>query len=195
MSTPEHALVKTLELETAHVDAENTLDLAIVYRRHAPDVMRWATRLLGKPQEAADITQEVFCVVQRKLKGFRPQTGQLTTWLFRITENVVRARRRKARLQRWLFGERELPLDVPAAEPLADAQLTAARDTALVYRALDALKEDDRTALVLFELEGLPGDEVARLMGLKTAALWVRLHRARKRFHERLEALDAEARP
>src|SRR5260221_670048 len=89
MSAPEHVLVKTLELETADRPVEDTLDLGTVYRRHARDVMRWATRLLGRPQEAADVTQEVFCVVHRKLKGFRPTHGRLTTWLSRITENVV----------------------------------------------------------------------------------------------------------
>jgi RNA polymerase sigma-70 factor (ECF subfamily) len=190
MSAQEHVLVKTLELETAAAPVEAALDLAIVYRRHARDVMRWATRLLGRPQEAADVTQEVFCVVHRKLGSFRPQSGRLTTWLFRITENVVRARRRKERVVRWLFGERELPVDVPADAPLPDAQLAAQRDTALVYRALEALKEEDRTALVLFELEGMSGEQVAELMGLKTDVLWVRLHRARKRFQQRVEELE-----
>jgi RNA polymerase sigma-70 factor (ECF subfamily) len=131
-------------------------------------------------------------VVHRKLDAFRPTQARLTTWLFRITQNVVRARRRRDRVTRWLFGERELPVELPADAPLPDAELSARSDTALVYRALDALKEDDRTALVLFELEGLPGDEVAELMGLKVDALWVRLHRARKRFQQRVEELDAE---
>jgi RNA polymerase sigma-70 factor (ECF subfamily) len=169
---------------------DDSLDLGTVYRRHARDVMRWATRLTGKPQEAADVTQEVFCVVHRKLGGFRPETGRLTTWLFRITENVVRGRRRAERLRRWLFGERDLPLEVAAEAALPDAELAAKLDTALVYRALDALKEEDRTALVLFELEGMSGEQVAELMGLKTDALWVRLHRARKRFAQRVEELE-----
>jgi len=192
MSASEHVLVKTMQLETAAAGVEERLDLGTVYRRHARDVMRWATRLLGRPQEAADVTQEVFCVVQRKLGGFRPDRARLTTWLFRITQNIVRARRRKERVRRWLFGERELPLDLPSDERPADDALAAQRDTATVYRALDALKEDDRTALVLFELDGRSGEEVAELMGVTTDVLWVRLHRARKRFQQRVEALDAE---
>src|SRR5450755_3199116 len=101
MSDREHVMVKTLGLETEDL-VEDSLDLASVYRAHARDVMRWATRLLGRPQEAADVTQEVFCVVQRKLASFQPASGKLTTWLFRITEHVVRARRRKDRVYRWL---------------------------------------------------------------------------------------------
>src|SRR5207249_3191832 len=136
---------------------EESVDLGEVYRRHARDVMRWATRLTGRPDDAADIAQEVFCVVQGKLSAFRPRSARLTTWLFRITENVVRGRRRKEKLMRFLFGERELP-DVPADDPSPDEALAARRDAALVYRALDALSEKDRTALVMFELEGLSGE-------------------------------------
>ena len=84
MSAPDNVLVKPLELASSE-KAEESLDLGAVYRRHAKDVMRWATRLTGRPEDAGDVTQEVFCVVQRKLKSFTPGQARLTTWLFRIT--------------------------------------------------------------------------------------------------------------
>ena len=178
MRASDNMLVKPLELESSE-RVEESLDLGAVYRRHAHDVMRWATRLTGRPEDAGDITQEVFCVVQRKLDAFKPGQARLTTWLFRITEHVTRARRRKERVYEFFFGERELP-EVASHERGPDEQLGAQRDSAAVYRALDALSADDRTVLVLFELEGLSGDEVVELTGLKN--VWVRLHRARKRF-------------
>ena len=187
MNAPDNVLVKPLELASTE-KAEESLDLADVYRKHAKDVMRWATRLTGRPQDAGDVTQEVFCVVQRKLKSFTPGQARLTTWLFRITEHVTRAKRRKQRVYDFFFGQSELPGDVASEERTPDEQLASRREAAAVYRALDRLTPDDRTVLVLFELEGLKGEEVAELTGQKVSNVWVRLHRARKRFAVAMEA-------
>jgi RNA polymerase sigma-70 factor (ECF subfamily) len=184
MSAPDNVLVKPLEL-ASNEKVEESLDLGAVYRRHARDVMRWATRLTGRPEDAGDVTQEVFCVVQRKLKSFTPGQARLTTWLFRITEHVTRARRRKQRVYDFFFGGPSQ--DVASDERGADEQLAARQETAAVYSALDQLSADDRTVLVLFELEGLKGEEVAELTGVKVSNVWVRLHRARKRFALALE--------
>jgi RNA polymerase sigma-70 factor (ECF subfamily) len=192
MSASDNVLVKPLELATNETVGESP-DLAAVYRRHAKDVMRWATRLSGRSAEAQDITQEVFCVVQRKLKSYRPGQARLSTWLFRITEHVTRARRRKERVYQFFFGDREVPVEVPSSERSADEELGARRDHAEVYRALDRLSDDDRTVLVLFELEGLSGEQVAELTGTKVSNVWVRLHRARKRFAKELGDVEVSA--
>lgn len=190
MRAPENMLVEPLELAGAE-RVGDTLDLGAVYRQHAGDVMRWATRLSGRPQDAGDVVQEVFCVVHKKLDAFRPETGRLTTWLFRITENVVRARRRKESVYKFFFGDDDAKSEVACPEPGADEQLCKRQDIAQVYRALDGLSADDRTVLVLFELEGLPGEQVAELTGQKISNVWVRLHRARKRFAARIAELEA----
>src|SRR2546423_1814126 len=67
--------------------------LAEVYRRHAADVARWAARLGGPLIDVDDVVQEVFVVVNRKLPHFRGD-AKVTTWLFRITDHVVRNHRR-----------------------------------------------------------------------------------------------------
>jgi len=182
--------LKALELSADAVPIES-LDLEQVYRAHADTVMRWATRLLGRSADAGDVTQEVFFVVQRKLPSFKPVAATLETWLFRITENVVRGFRRRERVRRIFFGERELP-EVADDRPDAAAQLVAGEQVKTVYRVLDSLRETDRTLLVLFEIEGYSGATVAELMGLDAATIWVKLHRARQRFAERLEGLGGE---
>lgn len=166
--------------------------LAEVYRVHAPAVARWATRLSGRPQETSDLVQDVFLVVQRRLPSFRPERASLTTWLFLITENVVRNHRRRVRLRGWLFGERQ-----PAVERADEGRTPAEhlewqRDVRRTYEVLDRLGESDRTLLVLFELDGYSGKETAELMGIKPETIWVRLHRARQRFHGHLVALEPE---
>lgn len=182
--------VKALELGSVGV-AIDPLDLEAVYRAHAGTVTRWAARLLGRPGDAGDVTQEVFFVVQRKLASFQPSAATLETWLFRITENVVRSFRRRERMRRLFFGAEELP---EVADPAPDAaeQLSRGEKVKTVYRVLEKLREADRTLLVLFELEGYPGAKVAELTGTDPGAIWVKLHRARRRFAEHLDAVEAE---
>jgi RNA polymerase sigma-70 factor, ECF subfamily len=191
ISLPRHegdlVTAEPLELCDASEPVER-YELGAVYRRHAPQVMRWAMRLSGRAQDAGDITHEVFWVVHRRLPSFRASSGRLTTWLFRITENVVRARRRKERLARFFLGDGDELTDVPTDAPQPDEALSKATDVRRVYRALDALAADDRTLLILFELEGLSGEAIAELTGHKLSNVWVRLHRARKRFLQRLQA-------
>src|SRR5438067_5524112 len=88
------------------VRAREPLALVGVYRAHAQDVARWAQRLGGPAVDVEDVTQEVFLAVHRKLAGFRGDSS-LTTWLYRITENVVRHRRRKDRWRKRLSGSAE----------------------------------------------------------------------------------------
>jgi RNA polymerase sigma-70 factor (ECF subfamily) len=173
---------------------EQPLELAEVYRAHGDDVMRWATRLLRHPQDAADVTQEVFFVVQRRLPGFSAREGRLTTWLFRITANVVRAQRRRERLWGWLFEPRgAVAADAPNPQRTPAELVEAQGEVDLVHRVLSELSAADRELLVLFELEACSGAMVAEILELPPATIWVRLHRARARFLKRLKELEPEA--
>ena len=171
-------------------DVEPPRELDAIYRAHVQTVARWAQRLGGPMVEAEDVVQEVFVKVQRLLPEFRGDAA-LTTWLFRITNNVVRHRRRKERWRRWLGGALPEPLAQlasPAPGPLE--QLESSRAAALVYRVLDGMGEAHRNVLIMLDLEGLSAGELERLTGVRAATLRVRLHRARAEFAARLEALE-----
>jgi RNA polymerase sigma-70 factor, ECF subfamily len=161
-------------------DAE-PLDVTRLFRAHGETVGRWIARLAGPSADVDDLVQEVFLVAHRRLGEFRNQ-ARVTTWLYEIAIRVVQARRRKARVGAWrlrrLPAEREPPVDVPT--PLEE--LERRRRTAAVYGILDKLPEAERTALILFELEGLPGPRIAELTGASLSNVGVRLHRARARF-------------
>jgi RNA polymerase sigma-70 factor, ECF subfamily len=172
--------------------AREPLALDAVYRAHVQDVARWAQRLAGPTMDAEDVTQEVFLAVHRKLGGFRGDSS-LTTWLYRITENIVRHRRRKDRWRRWLSGTAEETAGNEEARgptPLMAVEQRQANQQ--LYRALDGMKEKYRTVLVLFELEELSGEEIAELTGAKVATVWVWLHRARAELTRRLQEIEAE---
>ena len=174
-----------------------SIGIGDLYRAHAALVARWATRLGGPTLDTEDIVHEVFLVAQRRLREFRGE-AKPTTWLYRITDLTVRAHRRKARLRAWL--RRDLTQDHMRAG-LGQGQLSPVEDlverqrAALVYRALDGLGEKYRSLFVLFELEGLSGEQIAALTGVKLATVWVRLHRARAAFVARINTLHEDDRP
>jgi RNA polymerase sigma-70 factor, ECF subfamily len=159
-----------------------SLDLGDLYRAHAAVVWRWARRLLGDERDADDVLHEVFLVAHRKLPEFEPH-AQVTTWLYGITVRLVQHRRRKERWMRWLTGDPARSEDQLAARgPSPLDALEQRRTSELVYRILDSLRERDRTVLILFEMEGLSGAEIAAITGQSVPSVWVRLHRARGRF-------------
>ncbi len=166
--------------------AAEAFDLTEVYREHAETVSRWVRRLVGSESESEDVLHDVFLVVQRKLPGFRGE-AQLTTWLYAITVRVVQDRRRRGRWRQWLpFGataEDELPTETPNPLQALESQQAAE----LTYRLLDGLRENDRTVLILFELEGLSAEQIATVTGTSRTNVWVRLHRARNRFRAAFE--------
>ncbi len=156
--------------------------LADIYRTHVRDVARWAERLAGPGFDLPDLVHEVFEIVQRQLPAFRGDST-LATWLFGITEKVVRHRRRKDRLRHWLSGSaNDVAKNVPAPGPSPHQCLEQKERVALVYRVLNRLSERDREILILFELEELPGEAIAGLLGINVANVWLRMHRARARF-------------
>jgi RNA polymerase sigma-70 factor (ECF subfamily) len=170
------------------------LDIGELYRAHAATVARWATRLGGPAVDAEDVVHEVFLVAHRRLREFRPD-AKPTTWLFRTTDLIVRAHRRRARLRAWLgrsLAREDAAAPAAAVSPVED--LIARERTQLCYRALDALGEKYRSVFVLYELEGLSGEEIAALTGINPSTIWVRLHRARARFVARVEALASRER-
>jgi RNA polymerase sigma-70 factor (ECF subfamily) len=168
--------------------------LESVYREHAPSVARWAQRLGGPAFDAEDAVHEVFLVVHAQLDGFRGD-AKLSTWLYRITENVVRHRRRRDRFRRWLGGSsEEVGGRVASSRPTPVEDLERREAESLVYRALDRLPEKQRTLIILFEIDGCSGEEIAERTGTKINAVWVSLHRARARFLAALEKLDPNRR-
>jgi len=166
------------------------LDTEAVFRAHGAEVSRWVRALAGPGADVEDVVQEVFVAVHRARGSFRGESA-LTTWLFGITSNLVKRHRRIQKLKQWLGGGAE---DVAGAleadDAAADEALARQQARARVYRVLDQLSDKHRTALILFELEGRPASEVAELYGVTPNVVWVWLHRARAKFHERLEALE-----
>jgi len=159
--------------------------------------------LLGPKDDYEDVVHDVFLVVGRQLPGFRGD-AQITTWLYEITVRVVQNVRRRARWWSWVTGRGSSPSRAHTGESFEgwsestldpEALFEARERTRLLYQLLDELGEDQRTAFILFELEGLSGNQIAAVTGTNVATVWVRLSRARRKFLERMRTRETKATP
>jgi RNA polymerase sigma-70 factor (ECF subfamily) len=168
------------------------LDSTELYRAHVHDVARWARRLAGPRLDVEDLVQEIFMRVHQSLPSFRGE-ARVTTWLYGITHNVVCSRRRRERLRRFFGAPAEQPEIEAVPGPATPLELIErSQSVQLVYAALDGMADKYRSVLILFELEGLSGEEIAALTGLKVATVWVRLSRARAQLLERVATLEGK---
>ena len=148
------------------------------YGEHFDFVHRTARRLGALPSEAEDIAQETFLIAFRRLHTFRD--GQVTTWLHRITANLVSAQHRKRRVREifsTLVGRAE------ASHEAGPEELYVAVETqAQVADVMARLSPKKREVFALYELEELSGEAIAERLGLKIQTVWTRLHYARRDF-------------
>ena len=175
------------------IAATSSPSLAEVYRRHKTDIGRWAARLGGPRIDVDDVVQEVFIVINRQLPHFRGD-AKLTTWLFRITERVVRNHRRwwgVRRIMTQLSPRQREALATPGPDPAEELERREA--VADAYRVIDRLPEKYRRVLILAELEELPPEEIAVLLEARLETVRVWLHRARRLFLDRLGDAEPEA--
>lgn len=164
-----------------------TLTLEVLFRRHAEDVCRIVSRLLGPAASTADVddlAQQAFIAIHRALPRFRGES-QVTTWIYGITTRVVwqelRSRRRyRAMVDR--FERLVLPDPPPGIEETVEQREALKR----VWSALLRIDADRRVVLVLHELEGLSAKEIGGLLELSEEAVRSRLRRGRKELEELL---------
>jgi len=152
---------------------------------HQRMVYQLALHLLADPQEALDLSQEVFLRVFRTLHQFRGQAS-LKTWIYRIVVNQASNRQRWWRRR---FRSRQVALDdhVAAHGELPESRRSARPDQVLgqhevaarVEAALKSLPFDQRAAIVLREIDGLSYEEIAHSLGVAVGTVKSRLARAR----------------
>ncbi len=161
---------------------------------HQRMVVQLAMNLLGDRDEALDLSQEVFLRVFRTIHRFRGQST-LRTWIYRIAVNQAR---NKHRFWRRRHRADQVSLDEHVAahgeflsggESTPDRVLAQKELAAQLQAALDRLPFDQRTAIVLREVDGLSYEEIAYSLGVAIGTVKSRLTRARQAL--RLELREA----
>jgi RNA polymerase sigma-70 factor, ECF subfamily len=161
---------------------------------HQRMVYGLAFNLLGNRDDALDLSQDVFLRVFRTLSSFRGQSA-LRTWIYRIVVNQARNRQRwwrrrhraeQVSLDDYLrnFGDLEARQDI-----LPDRLLASKETAAKIWQAMDRLPFEQRTALILREVDGLRYEEIAYSLDIAVGTVKSRLTRARQALRAELLGL------
>ena len=151
-------------------------------------------RIVGNPEDAAEVTQDVFIKLLRVIKQFRGD-AKFSTWLYRVTSNAaITLLRRRSRRNVEVRMEPEDWSLLPAADA-SDPAVTAEQRSLRVRldSAIASLPVDYRTVVVMKDVYGLGFDEIAEQLHIQEGTARVRLHRARQKLRKLLhEELAAE---
>ncbi len=154
---------------------------SVLVRRHEDKIFSLAYRMLGNRADALDATQETFVAAFRRARSFRGESS-FGTWLFRIGINSARdVLRKRSR------GAAPQELEDEGPEPASDeleTQMTLRFD---LSRALAALPEDHRTALLMHDLGGFGYQEIAAITRTNIGTVKSRISRARRKLALLLE--------
>jgi RNA polymerase sigma-70 factor, ECF subfamily len=150
------------------------------FQRELDFVYRTLRRLGTAPPDVEDLAQEVFLALRRSWPEF-DQTRPVRAYLFGITFRIAAKHRRKNR--------REIAfklVEIPDDRPGPDDELVAKRARALLLSALEHLPLPRRAVLVMHEIDGIPVDEVAAMLGIPRFTVYSRLRKARRELESAL---------
>ncbi len=155
-------------------------------------VFNVSLRVLRNREDAEEVTQDVFLLLHRKLKGFEGRSS-LKTWIYRITMNAAlyRARGRDRMRKRTVTYDEQHSSNDQIVMPDDSVGKEYAQHT--VTRLLGLLSVDQRACVVLRSIEGLSYEEIAKTLGIALSAVRSRLKRAReKMMASKSEVMDHE---
>jgi RNA polymerase sigma-70 factor (ECF subfamily) len=168
------------------MNSRTALDSRQVFDENAPFVWR-TLRYLGVPEsDLADVCQEVFITVHRKLAGFEGRSA-LRTWLYRICQRAASDFRRRAYVRREIVREDPTGRAPPAVDGVGHLEARNALNF-----ALEKLDPTRREVFVLYEIEGLTMKEVAEILECPLQTAYSRLHAARRQLVELVEGREVE---
>ena len=151
---------------------------------HQARVVGTISKMLGSDAEAEDLAQQVFIRIWKSAPRYRP-TAKFTTWLFRITRNLVFNELRRKR--HFVDQANEVPEPAERRDQEPDKVLMEGELQSAIQDAIDQLPESQRLAIILRRYEGMAYEEIAAVMGTTVPAVKSILFRARAELRERLE--------
>lgn len=164
---------------------------AELFASHHARIRRYILSIVHDPDEADDLTQDVFLHVHRRLSSLRDPDA-VTSWLYRIATHLCYDRfRQRSRRPR----PHSLDLTEPAgARPVAGGEdeptlgrvIEQAEMSGCVRSYLERLPDDYRNAILLHDLEGVTNAEIAEMLGISVDLVKIRVHRARRKLETAL---------
>jgi RNA polymerase sigma-70 factor (ECF subfamily) len=159
---------------------------AALYDRYVDRIYAYARRQTADEALAQDVTSATFEKALRHIRRYRPQGKSFCAWLYRIARNEAISQQRKGRLLTTLFGR-------PAGGPTVEQAVQEREGQAALQAGLARLAPGDRELIGLRFFEELTSEEVAEVLGISRANVYLRLHRALGRLRQALEGQELPA--
>jgi len=162
-----------------------------VVDRYRDMVYTICMRMLANEADAMEAAQDVFVKAFRAIGTFQ-EKAKFSTWLYRISYNqCISVIRKKVRV---IDLVDEIPEDEISESDIDGMEMVTAKERkAYLQMALDALPETDSVVVALFYLEELSLEEIAKITGMTSGNIRIRLHRSRKKmYHVLSEHLKSE---
>ena len=157
--------------------------LRLLVETHQARVIGTISKMLGSDAEAEDLAQQVFIRVWKSAPRYRP-TAKFTTWLFRITRNLVFNELRRKR--HFADQAEEIPEPTERGDKEPDRVLMGEELQLAIQDAINRLPHSQRMAIILRRYEEMAYEEIAKVMGTTVPAVKSILFRARAELRERL---------
>lgn len=161
-------------------DSGQAETLRTLFKENYQVLLAFAIRRTGGFADAQDVVSEVFSVAWRRIEDLPDSSDRRRRWLFGVAHRVMANRRRTYR-RYWRLADR-----VAASGERSESRVDELEDedVALALRALELLSPDDQELILLSVWEELSHSTVAEILGVSTATVSVRLHRAKERLRE-----------
>lgn len=159
-----------------------------IYAAWYDEVARWVRALGGPAADRDDLVQDVFIVVHRRLGDF--DGANLPGWLYQIARRRVRDFRRLLWVKHLITRRSPLPESLMLIGPSPVEALETKEKRSLLEKLLQKLNESERAALILFEVDGYSGQQIAAIQAVPINTVWARIHKARRKLQQNLERIE-----
>lgn len=166
----------------------NDPDFDAIYERWFDDVTRWVRAMGGPRSDEEDLVQDVFLVAHRRFKDF--DGSNVSGWLYQIARRRVRDYRRLRWVKSVLLRDSPHSHEAPIKGPGPADTLETKEKHRVLEKLLGKLNQTERAAIVLFEIEGYSGQEIAEIQKVPLNTIWARIHKARKKLRTELTRLE-----
>jgi len=180
------------EIDISLLKAKDEQAFRLLVNTYSKDIYNLCLNIVHNPEDGEDLAQEAFIEAFNSIDSFR-EGAHIKTWLFRIAINKcydhIKYTKRKKRfaILQPLFNRDEEPIEIPSNFQHPGIVLENKEHAAALYAALETLPENQQSAFVLYEMQGMDYKQIAETIGVSLSSVEALLFRARKGLREKLQ--------
>ncbi|MEK7395498.1 MAG: sigma-70 family RNA polymerase sigma factor [Candidatus Poribacteria bacterium] len=158
-----------------------------LFYKYRDKIYRTAFRMINNPEDALDLTQEIFLKAYKNISKYNFKS-EFSTWLYRLAINLCIDELRKRKNSNEVLMD-SIPENLIYSDTPEDIILSEEQES-LIWKALNSLKEKERVVIVLREMEGLSYEEIANVLKCSMGRVKSRIHESREKFRKALEKVS-----